>query len=313
MNQDYASQLARAERALQQHSVETILERIRAIIGPANMPANEPGRLAREALDAMGAMSRPKPQQLAALEYVIRLMRPAPLSRAGKLDNLEQELSGTFPDWKAFQESVQPYLYSVGRIESSFTRTSIGTGFLVEENLLATNKHVLDQLSFGTDVLEKGQAVVRFGQEFGTPDSKGLVNILSVVAIHDSLDIALLEIEKAGATARQPVTIESIAPSEGDVVVAIGYPIDDRARNPLFIQAIFGGKFGVKRAAPGEIVKVSSPNVFHDCSTLGGNSGSPIFSIKTARVIGLHSNGFFMYRNEAIDGKSLNKFVSRHV
>jgi hypothetical protein len=314
MSDDYEAYLARAQRTLRQQSVDAIFKRIRAIIGPANMPSSEQGQLAQQALDSMRAMQRPSPQQLAALEYVIRLMRPAPLSRSGSLDKLDQGLAETFTDWESFQESVKPYLYSVGRIDSLSTRNSIGTGFLVSENVLATNRHVLDQLSGGTDELEKGQAVVRFGQEHGTPDRLGIVNIVGVVALHESLDIALLEIEKPdNATPSTPVTVETGAARDGDAVVAVGYPFDDPARNPLFIRALFGGKFGVKRAAPGEVIKISAQSVFHDCSTLGGNSGSPIFSMKTARVVGIHSDGFFMFRNEAVDGASLARFISQHV
>jgi len=313
MSDDYKLHLERAERTLQQHSVDTILKRVRAIIGPANMPSTDQGQLAQQALDAMRAMQKPNPQQLAALEEVIRLMRPAPFSRAGKLDNLSQDFADTFADWETFRDSVKPYLYSVGRIDSLMRQSSIGTGFLVGENLLATNRHVVDQLSSGTNVLEKGQAAVRFGQEYGTPDTQGVTNITRVVAIHDSLDIALLELEKSGnAQSRRALVIETNVASTGDAVVAVGYPFDDPVRNPIFIKALFGGKFGVKRAAPGEVLKVSTPAIFHDCSTLGGNSGSPIFSMKTARVVGLHRDGFFVYRNEAVTGVELDQFVNQH-
>jgi hypothetical protein len=314
MSDDYSSYLERAERTLKQQSIETVFKRIRAIIGPANMPSTEQGQLAQQALDAMRTMQKPSPQQLAALEHVIRLMRPAPLSRAGTLDKIDQDLANTFPDWDAFQASVKPYLYSVGRIDSLATNNGVGTGFLVAQNLLATNRHVLDQLSSGTNVLEKGQAVVRFGQEQGTPDTLGRIDIIGVVALHDSLDIALLEIEQPNnAAIVGPVAVETNAASVGAAVVAVGYPFDDPVRNPLFIRALFGGKFGVKRAAPGEVVKVSTQSVFHDCSTLGGNSGSPIFSMKTARVVGIHRDGFFMFRNEAVAGGSLAEFISQHV
>src|SRR5438105_1494879 len=118
MSDDYKFRLARAERTLQQHSVDTILKRVRAIIGPANMPSNEQGQLAQQALDAMRAIQRPTPQQLAALEYVIRLMRPPPFSRAGNLDSLGQDFADAFADWKTLQDLIKPYLYSVGRIDS---------------------------------------------------------------------------------------------------------------------------------------------------------------------------------------------------
>jgi endonuclease G len=313
MADDFESHLKRAERTLQQHSVDSILTRIRAIIGPANMPSTEQGQLAQQALDRMRSLQRPTPQQLTALEYVIRLMRPAPLSRNGTLDNLDADLSQTFPDWTTFRESVKPYLYSIGRIDSLSTQNSIGTGFLVSDKLLVTNRHVLDQLSCGTNLLEKGQGVVWFGQEHATPDKQGRAEITGVVAVHESLDMALLAIEPVGnAPKHTPLEVESNPVKEGDDVVAIGYPFNDPARNPLFINALFGGHFGVKRAAPGEVLRSSRASIFHDCSTLGGNSGSPILSMKTARVVGLHRDGFFMYRNEAVDAASLGEFVSQH-
>lgn len=313
MSDDLELQLKRAERTLQQHSISTILERVRAIIGPANMPSTEQGALAQQALDQMRSLKRPTPQQLTALEYVIRLMRPAPLSRSGTLDVLDEDLSKTFPDWNAFRQSVKPYLYSIGRIDSLSTRKSVGTGFLVTDKLFVTNRHVLDQLSSGTNMLEKGQGEIRFGQEYGTPDTQGRTEIVSVVAVHESLDIALLGIESPGnLPKRTPLAVETDPVKDGDDVVAIGYPFDDPARNPLFINALFGGKFGVKRAAPGEVLKSTAQSIFHDCSTLGGNSGSPILSMKTARVVGLHREGFFMFRNEAVDAGSLGQFVNLH-
>lgn len=313
MPDDLVLRLQRAERALQQQSVDAVLSRVRAIIGPANMPSDEQGQLAQEALDQMRDMKTPTPQQLNALENVIRLMRPAPLSRSGTLDILDPEVSDAFPDWKGFRESVKPYLYSIGRIDSLSTLKSIGTGFLVADELFVTNRHVVDQLSAGTNVLAKGQAVVRFGQEHGTADTQGRTDITSVVAVHETLDIALLAVEHSSTVPqRTPLAVETNPIKVGDAVVAIGYPFDDPVRNPLFINALFGGKFGVKRAAPGEVLNSGAAAIFHDCSTLGGNSGSPLLSMKTSRLVGLHSAGVFMYRNQAVDAGSVEQFVGQH-
>jgi hypothetical protein len=312
-NDDVKRLLARAERTLQQSSIDDILTRVRAIIGPGNMPPTEQGRLAQEALDQMRSRKRPTTEQLIALEYVIRLMRPAPLSRGGTLDKVDPQLAEAFPDWQSFSQSVKPYLYSIGCIELLATKKGIGTGFLVAKDLLATNRHVLDLLSCGTNQLQKGQGAVYFGRESGVADTQGRTDITSAVAVHETLDIALLGIETTdNAPARTPLVIETDSASEGDAVVAVGYPFDDPVRNPIFIDALFGGKFGVKRAAPGEVLKLSPQSVFHDCSTLGGNSGSPILSMKTARLVGLHRDGFFMYRNEAVDANSLNQFVGQY-
>src|ERR1043166_7859384 len=164
--------------------------------------------------------------------------------------------------------------------------------------------------SFGTGLLGKNRAQVSFQHEKGsTEDPKHTVPILGQITVHKNLDMALLEVPKLG---RPAVKIDTAALSEGRRIAAIGYPAKDSERNPIFAPAIFGTNFGVKRAALGEVLDgTKSPDVFHDCSTLGGNSGSPLFSIETGLVVGIHRAGFFMYRNEAVDGASLDSFVSR--
>lgn len=306
---DHKVYLARAARAFQNKPVGVILERIKAIVGPNNMPPIEQSKLAEKALERMQNGETPTPKQLAALEFVIRLMRPVPLSREGALDPLDSKVAPSFPDWGGFQESVRPHLYSVGRIDL-WPKEGVGTGWLVSDSVIVTNRHVLDVLSKGTGKLETGQAVVRFKFEAGLPDEDEPANITGVLKVHDELDVALLTIDKQTFTdERKPLEVETAPVEEGHPVVAVGYPFDDSKRNPLFINALFGGTFGVKRAAPGEVSGLGPRSIYHDCSTLGGNSGSPIFSMKTGRVVGLHRDGHFMYRNEAVDGASLEEFI----
>jgi S1-C subfamily serine protease len=309
-NEEY---LRRASRAFQDQPVRKIFEKIKAIVGPSNMPPTQQGKLAEEALKLMQNGERPSPKQLAALELMIRLMRPVPLSRKGALDKLDSEVASSFPDWPTFQNSIKPHLYSIGRIDLA-PKEGVGTGFLVSDGVLVTNKHVLDLVSKGTRVLEKGQAVVRFKFESGSPETEKPTNITGVIAVHSELDIALLKVDKQTFTqTRKPLSLDSAPVKTGLPIVAVGYPFDDSKRNPLFIGALFGGKFGVKRAAPGEVSSTGPKSIYHDCSTLGGNSGSPLFSMKTAQVVGLHRNGYFLYRNEAVDGASLKQFIQPHL
>ena len=119
--------------------------------------------------------------------------------------------------------------------------------------------------------------------------------------------MVLLAIPKTG---RPAVTLDGSGIADGTRVAVIGYPARDDVRNPIFTAAVFGTRFGVKRAALGEVLDgTATPTLFHDCSTLGGNSGSPVFTLDGCRVVGIHRSGFFMYRNEAVDGGSLDAFV----
>ncbi|CAN5171984.1 MAG: trypsin-like serine peptidase [Pyrinomonadaceae bacterium] len=319
----YQQHLERAARALNagqpfdgsaksEEVIKGVLGKIKAIVGPTNMPPVEQEAQATEALEALRNGEKPTPQQLGALEFIVRMMRPVPFSRASRLDDLNEDVAPAFPDWSHFQGAAQSFLYSIARIDLA-PKTPVGTGFLVAGGLLVTNRHVLDVLSRGTGLLEKGQAVARFKYEYGSGEDEPPIAVLRAVATHPRLDLSLLEIEEPEeGNSRQPVEVDEAAVEVGHPVVAVGYPLDDSKRNPLFLNALFWGVFGVKRAAPGEVAGHGPQTLLHDCSTVGGNSGSPVFSMKTGRVIGIHREGFFLYRNEAVDGASLKEFVNTH-
>lgn len=151
---------------------------------------------------------------------------------------------------------------------------------------------------------------MRFQVEFGDFSPDAPVRILKVASVHPTLDVALLAVETAPLPADSVMPKFSTAPSstQADVVVA-GFPQNDPARNPLFIGPIFGTEFGVLRVAPGQIASLEANGFTHDCSTLGGNSGSPVFDLHTTEVVGLHRGGSFLWTNEAVGGASLASFV----
>jgi S1-C subfamily serine protease len=302
----------RAKRALGDNEADQAVAKVRAIVGPGQIPASEAD--AQSAWNKLRNGDAPTPNELQALELVIRLLRPAPLSIGGNLGDLpEQQGHNLYPQdlkdaWAAFRTMVKPLLYSVGRVNLT-DGTHIGTGFLVADGVLATNRHVLDDLTFGTGMLAPGRAQVLFQHEKGAGDRpEHIVAIEGVVRVHEHFDIALLAVPKLG---RPIVDIDTAGIQEGHRVAAIGYPAKDEVRNPLFTAAVFGRDFGFKRAALGEVLDgTRTPALFHDCSTLGGNSGSPVFSLETGRVVAIHRAGFFMYRNEAVDGASLKPFAT---
>lgn len=303
---------ARALRALGNHRVEEAVAKVRAIIGPSEIPPSEP--LAQSALDKLHEGEIPAPDELAALEIVIRLLRPVVFSRNCSLGELPDSAGqNLYPQelrdlWSNFRTLVQPVVCSVGRIETTNGQPK-GTGFLVTDGLLATNRHVLGALTFGVDVLAASAARVVFKQEAGLQNRpEDTVPIEGVASIHPKLDMVLLRIPKTG---RLAVTVAPNLVGEGTRVVTIGYSAEDLRNNPLFLAGVFQGTFGVKRAALGEVLDgTESPSLYHDCSTTQGNSGSPVFALDSALVVGIHRAGFFMYRNEAIDAGELRPFVN---
>ena len=294
-------------------NLEAAGPRFRAIVGTDNLPDTPEGKLAKSALQKFrdGDPEGPSPPELAALEYLIRLVRPAPLFRNGVPDELsEPEFERAFPNWADFQKLIPRWSYAVGRIDR-VRGDPAGTGFLVAPTLLVTNNHVLDVISYGVRKVAKGQATVRFQWEYGSGSIEPPVDILEVVATHETLDACILRIAPVDMALRAPFQLAAQPPEIYTEVVAIGYPFDDTLRNPLFIRQIFGDKFGVKRAAPGCVtgIEPKASAVYHDCSTLGGNSGSPVVALSTGAVVGLHAGGGFLWRNESVDCVALGKFI----
>jgi V8-like Glu-specific endopeptidase len=307
---------SRCERAFGNTAPNLLLNRTRAIVGSATaMPATEEGKLAVEAYRKLQSGDEPTPTELSALQLLIRYTRPAPLVHGGRPDDLvKQEHADVFPNWHTFQDASDP-VRLVCRIDqaspSLATAERIGTGLLVAPDLVMTNKHVLDVLSRGADVLQEGQAVVRFGIEDHSFAADAPVPIVGVAAVHKDLDLTLLRLKPTGQPAGLAISINSDTLAANTDVVVVGYPLDDPERNPLFIRNIFGAQFGVLRAAPGQCTSTFADGFYHDCSTLGGNSGSPVFSLNGAKLVGIHTGGGFLWKNAAVAGAAIAAFVDR--
>lgn len=65
---------------------------------------------------------------------------------------------------------------------------------------------------------------------------------------------------------------------------------------------LFEGIFDVKRLQPGQVMELlpESSTLLHDCSTLGGNSGSCVVDLTTNRAVALHYGGFHRHANVAV-------------
>lgn len=306
----YDNLYGRAMRAIGDRPIATVVVRTRAIVAP---PLEDLEGDAQAGLAALKAGKKPTADQVAALLAIIRAMRPSALSNSSVIDPLPAEAGPVFPEWTNFTRTVVPYLYTIGRVDriSRPPRAAepYGTGFLVSEDLLLTNRHVVTQLSSGTDIVNPGDAEVRFIQEYNAKDEPP-VPVVSVQEFHPEEDAVLLRLEPTTKVRRRtPLAWSETELPEGAHVAVIGYPYPDTARNPLFMAQIFGNKLGVKRLAPGELLGGRKGAIYHDCSTLGGNSGSPVVDMTTGLVVGLHREGFFLARNEAVSAERLRGFL----
>lgn len=66
------------------------------------------------------------------------------------------------------------------------------------------------------------------------------------------------------------------------------------------MQRIYGLVYNKKRLAPGAVTQVDARRLLHNCTTLGGNSGSVVLDLDTGEALGLHYSGSFLTSNYAV-------------
>jgi endonuclease G len=209
---------------------------------------------------------------------------------------------------------IEVAIPSIGRIELP-GHPSLpygGTGFVVGDDLLMTNRHVAELFGVGVgrEELEfrTGQtAAVDFLHEHDRSASQ-LFRIKRIAMIHPYWDMALLVTD---GLADVPALSVSVAASEelrDHEVVVIGYPALDPRNNVDLQNRIFAGAFNVKRLQPGRLRALADIMSFghlvsaltHDSSTLGGNSGSAVVHVETGKVVALHFAGRYLEANYAV-------------
>jgi len=251
------------------------------------------------------------PDETQGLEAIICVYgRPAILIQDGHFFPPPEE-------WKILEnkrKEIEKCCQSVGRIEVSGHPSLdwIGTGFLVADDLIMTNRHVAKEFCTrnqkGKWMFEPGmQACIDFKEELGALESAEF-EIKKVINIHERLDLALLKVatsSKDGKEFPEPLTLasEGFDNPEGRKIYLSGYPAMDPQRNdPEIMRKIFNNIYGVKRLQPGTVTSLQEQQLIlqHDCSSLGGNSGSCVIDLEQNVAIGLHFGGRYLESNYAV-------------
>ena len=273
----------------------------------------EKGREGLEKVRTEGMDADLSPSQKTGLEAIILLTnRPPLLVQRGSFLQVP-------PEWdilNTYKNGINQTLRSVGRIEVTGHPQGLdwlGTGFLVAENVVMTNHHVAgefcsDRDSSGNWRFKPGMTSrIDYVEEYGVLEHAEF-EFVGVLGIHDVYDLALLEVKPKsalGVAQPPPLTIASQPPSAipKRKVITCGYPAyDSRCNFPKDMVRIFQDIFDVKRLSPGELMAYdTSDNVVkHDCTTLGGNSGSCVVDLETNQVLGLHFSGIYLEGNFAV-------------
>lgn len=252
--------------------------------------------------------------ELFALEAII-------LPRERPVVFVQNDSFGTLPSpWAHFalepiRRQIEDAIPSVGRIElpDSPWIPYGGTGFIVGDNLLMTNRHVGELFAAGLGLknlaFRPGQsAAIDFKRETQSDASINL-RVRDIVMIHPHWDMVILRVDGLPAGLAS-LTLSVLSPEELNdrEIAVIGYPARDE-RNDLALQdKIFSGVYNVKRLHPGRIRARETINSFghlvkamtHDSSTLGGNSGSAVLDVATGHIVGLHFAGIYLKANYCV-------------
>jgi V8-like Glu-specific endopeptidase len=263
------------------------------------------GKRAVRKLEADGAAAVLAPDEEAGLEAIVLVSgRPAILVRNGAFDAPPL-------DWVVLEDhrpAIEQTMRSVGRIEVDGhpTHEWIGTGFVVGDGVVMTNRHVAVEFARQSGAkwgFNPGMKVsIDYAEDLGTTNPAEF-KVTEVIGVHNKHDLALLRVATtAKAPKPLPVSGNPATAKAKRRVYVTGYPAFDSRNGVDAMSRIFANVYNVKRLQPGAVMKVSGRalRLNHDCSTLGGNSGSCVVDLQTHQVVGLHFAGSYRIENSAV-------------
>ena len=279
-------------------------------LGPDHVGAAESG-LQKLAEDRVHDIT---PSEMFGLEaIVLPRNRQVAFVRGNSYDDLDGPWVSLNDD--VVKRRIASLLPLIGRVEvpSSPILPYAGTGFVVGQGLIATNRHVAQIFAQGLGLTIRyraGDAAIDFKRQVDAPDDErtAYLSVRAVEMIHPYWDMALLRVDGLPTDRMLRLSVKSPEELLDRNVVVIGYPARDERNDVALQDRIFNRTYNVKRLQPGVIrtrAKVQSFEntvnaVTHDASTLGGNSGSAVIEVDTGEIVALHFAGEYLKANYAV-------------
>lgn len=302
---------------------------IRERISEGSLPAPIRAALPESRLEAVAAdrVALESVGDVAALEAIVqRFGRPPLVIRGGEVEL--EPLPDFAPDTATRIVGAQRWIPSVGRVE--FVNHDMdwgGTGWIIDvrggANIVATNRHVAKivakRRADGRAVFMRRPSGTPYGmkidfdEEVGSSGDERTAVVTKIEYLADDLsaDVALLRVEGAAFPLGAPFELAAAEARVGERVALIGYPAQDSRNDEADQARYFRDLYEVKRFAPGFIMQAlsGSTDLIHDCTSLGGNSGSPVLSLESGKVVGLHFAGKYGKFNSAVGVLTLKELL----
>jgi S1-C subfamily serine protease len=229
-----------------------------------------------------------------------------------QIEELKQEQAMPALVLTRYRNSIG-YIYGVYQIGFPDQRPSVrarvsGTGFLVGDGLLATNRHVAEPWFGDAEseaLLQRGASASLESLVIFFPGSPTPVN-LSPAAVSKTSDLAILRAQNSDVIRGLPILPLAKSPSSpGEHVTVIGYPMGIAgmvAKSPTSIYQRLAYRHGDISAASelaalslirpsatwGHLGDIVGDKLIYDAPTAHGGSGGPVFNAK-GEVIGVNS------------------------
>jgi V8-like Glu-specific endopeptidase len=221
---------------------------------------------------------------------------------------------------------LRPSIAAVGRVEATnwpLGLPYIGTGWLIDQDLIVTNRHVALEFAergqkgftfqIGFDRRNPIAADIDFLEEIENPaKAQFTISEIFFIASDTGPDVAFLKLKPGQTGPIVPIKLSREFLPSNTMVAVVGYPArDPRVPDQDLMAKIFGNVFDKKRLAPGFITGLESSGLTHDCTTLGGNSGSAVLDVLTGEAAALHFSGVFLKTNYAVPAPVVSGLLIR--
>jgi esterase/lipase superfamily enzyme len=257
------------------------------------------------------------PSGLSSADYerVVATVRPSIPIKDGKPDLSAAEKTDVTKQLAAAQPLLEDLIPSVGRIEATnlpINGGSIGTGWVVTEDLIVTTRHAAEAISRSGSFGEPLDVLFRTDCEVDrkTAEPYKVTQILWSEPDANKADIAFLKIARPSNQSALPIPLASNDAAPGANVVTIGHPIRDSSAFPT-LTAFGVDKLNVKRLAPGSVLSDERGWPTHDCNLLGGDSGAAVVDLDTGKAVGLQFYTSEPLRNSFINASTIADYLRR--